>query len=111
ALHPAAARRDDEGLAERMRMPCSPRARLERDARALNKCGIRRVKKRIDPYRASEPLRRPFRGRLRANSFDLHIRAPFVVLPSYSKGLKIRSAKALYGRSSVLIARRSSIAR
>ena len=36
ALSPAAAGRHDQGLTERMRMPCGPRARLEGDAGALN---------------------------------------------------------------------------
>ena len=40
ALRPAAASRYDERLAERMRVPCSPRTRLKRNARALNKRGI-----------------------------------------------------------------------
>jgi hypothetical protein len=39
-LDPAAASRDDESLTEWMRMPCSPRARLESYAGALNKCRI-----------------------------------------------------------------------
>jgi hypothetical protein len=40
ALNPAAASRYDESLTERMRVPSSPRARLERYAGALNKCRI-----------------------------------------------------------------------
>ena len=56
ALSPAAASRDDESLAERMRMPCSPRARLEGYAGTLNKCRIGCLKKRIDPYGAGKPL-------------------------------------------------------
>ena len=56
ALNPTAASRDDESLTERMRVPCSPRARLERYAGTLNKCRIRRLKKGIPPYGASEPL-------------------------------------------------------
>src|SRR5579864_2937207 len=55
-LRPATASRDDEGLTERMRMPCSPRTRLESDASALHKCWIRRLRKRIDPHHTSEPL-------------------------------------------------------
>jgi hypothetical protein len=39
-LDPAAASRDDEILTEWMRMPCSPRVRLESHAGALNKCRI-----------------------------------------------------------------------
>jgi hypothetical protein len=71
-LNPTAASRDDESLTERMRVPCSPRAGLESYAGTLNKCGIRCLKKRIDPYGASEPVGWPLRGRLRANSFDFH---------------------------------------
>jgi len=47
---------DDESLTERMLVPCSPRARLEGYARTLNKCRIGCLKKRIDPYGASEPF-------------------------------------------------------
>ena len=75
ALGPAAAGRHDESLAKRMLVPGCPGARLEGDAGALNKRRIRRVKKRIDTYRASEPLRRSSRGRLRANSFYFHLRS------------------------------------
>ena len=56
ALSPAAARRNDQRLAERMRVPCSSRARLERNASPLNKGGIGCLKKRIDSNRPSEPL-------------------------------------------------------
>ena len=49
ALNPAAARRDDESLTERMRVPCGPRARLKRYAGALNKRRFRCLKQRIDP--------------------------------------------------------------
>src|SRR5712692_8193543 len=56
ALNPAAASRDDESLTEWMRVPCSPRARLEGYAGTLNKCRIGCLKERIDPYSASEPL-------------------------------------------------------
>ena len=71
---PTAACRDDEGLTERMRMPRSPRTRIESYASTLNKCRIRCLEQqRIDRYRASEPLRRTPDGRLRANSFDVHI--------------------------------------
>jgi hypothetical protein len=56
ALSPAAARRDDEGLTERMRVPCGTCTRLEGNAGALNQRRIGRLKKRIDPHRAREPL-------------------------------------------------------
>jgi hypothetical protein len=44
ALCPAATGRDDERLAERVRVPRSPRAWLESYAGALNECRIRRLK-------------------------------------------------------------------
>ena len=44
ALCAAAAGRDDEGLTERVRMPCSPRARLESYAGTLHECRIGRLK-------------------------------------------------------------------
>src|SRR3954451_611280 len=71
-LRPATACRDDESLTERVRMPCSPRTRLESDAGTLNKCRIGCLKKWIDTYRSSEPLCRSLHGRLRANSLDVH---------------------------------------
>ncbi len=63
-LHAATSSRDDEHLPEGMRMPCGPRAWLEGYAGTLNKCRIGCLKKWIDSYRTSEPLRRPLGGRL-----------------------------------------------
>ena len=56
ALSPATASRDDESLTRRKRVRCSPRARLERYAGTLNERRIGRLKKRSNPYSASEPL-------------------------------------------------------
>jgi hypothetical protein len=56
ALGPTAPSSDDQRLTERVRMPRSPRARLEGNACTLNKCRIWRLEKRIDPYRAGEPI-------------------------------------------------------
>jgi hypothetical protein len=56
ALSPAASRRDDECLPERMRVPGSPRTGLEGDAGPLYKRRIRCLKKRIDPHRARKPV-------------------------------------------------------
>ena len=55
-LNPALAGRDDEGLTERMSMPCSPRSRLEGNAGSLNKRRIRCLKKRIHPNISSKPV-------------------------------------------------------
>jgi hypothetical protein len=38
----------------------------------LDKCRIGRLKQRIDPHRAGEPLCWSFAGRLRAYSLDFH---------------------------------------
>ena len=51
ALSPAAAGRNDQSLTERMRVPCSARARLERHARTLSMRRIRRLEQRIDANR------------------------------------------------------------
>src|SRR5580765_5662998 len=72
-LSPAAPSRDDESLTERMRMPCSTRARLEGYAGTLNTCRIGRLKERIDPYTAGEPLQGSLGRGLRADSFDFHV--------------------------------------
>src|ERR1700722_14518046 len=77
ALRPSAASGDDESLTERVSMPRSPRARLEGYAGALNKRRIGRLKKRVDAYRASEPICRPLSGWLRAKSFDFHNQTSF----------------------------------
>jgi hypothetical protein len=60
ALCPAATGGDDQGLAERMRVPCSPRARLESYTGALNQCRIGCLEQWIDADRACEPILRPF---------------------------------------------------
>jgi hypothetical protein len=50
-------------------------ARLARKSRSrLEQRRIGRLKKRINPHSASEPLWRTLRGRLRTNCFDLHRR-------------------------------------
>jgi len=60
ALSPAASCRDDERLAERMGVPRGSRTRFESDTCALHQRGVGRLKKRIDTYRAGEPLGRSF---------------------------------------------------
>ena len=64
ALCPAATGGDDQGLAERMRVPCSPCTWLKCDAGALNQCRIGCLEKWIDADRAREPILRPFAGSL-----------------------------------------------
>jgi hypothetical protein len=55
-LRPAHTGGDDQGLAERVRVPCRARARLERDARAGHARRSGRVEQRINPYRSDKPL-------------------------------------------------------
>jgi hypothetical protein len=80
-LHPAEASGDDQCLPKGMRMPCRTSARLECDACALHAGRGWRLKERIDPYCASEPVCRPFDGGLRTVSFDFHQR--FSMNPGY----------------------------
>ena len=98
-------------LAERMRMPGSPRTRLESDADALHKRRIRRLKKRIDTYRPGEPLGRSLGGRLRASSLDIHFLSSFarpqrpVICSSFSG---YRAPSTLIFEAAALMSRRSS---
>ena len=73
ALGPAATGRDNESLAEGMRVPGRARSRLESYAGALHQGRIGRLKERVDAYGAGEPVGRPLGGRLRAGSFDFHL--------------------------------------
>src|SRR5690348_11289638 len=72
ALRPAAAGRDDEYLAQRMRVPGRARARLEGDARAGGTCGRGSGEQRVDADRAGEPLGRPLHRRPGTIALDLH---------------------------------------
>ena len=64
SLGASAARRDDERLAQRMRMPRRSRTRIEGDTHADDPCGIRGFEERIDARRAGEIIRRTFGGGL-----------------------------------------------
>jgi hypothetical protein len=127
ALHPATARSNDEGLSKRMCMPCGPSTGFERYASALNKRGIRRLEEPIDAYVPSEPFGRALCGWLRASSFLFPCLCSYclcsllqtLLVPSFApaEGRTI-CAPDLFastgdsdGRSRVLIARRSFIAR
>src|SRR5437016_10077114 len=59
ALHEAAARRDDERLTERMRVPITARAWLERYVGAARACRSGRLEERVNAHRAGEILGRP----------------------------------------------------
>ncbi len=75
-LNPAAASRDNKSLTQRMRVPCSACAGLERNADTLNTCRGRCLKKWIDPYSASEPVRWPLTRGLPSNSSNFHFGSP-----------------------------------
>src|SRR4051812_29125413 len=64
ALRPSNARGDDQRLAERVRVPRRPCARLEGDQGHRDTGRIRGLKERINTDRAGEPLCRTFAGRL-----------------------------------------------
>src|SRR2546427_12487925 len=64
ALHEAAAGRDDERLTERMRVPITARAWLERYVGATRTCRAGRLEELVDADSAGEVLGRSSRGRL-----------------------------------------------
>src|SRR6266516_7311930 len=72
ALHKTAAARDDERLTERMRVPITACAWLERDVGAARPCRSRRLEQLVNAYRAGEILGRSCGGGLRAVWFDVH---------------------------------------
>jgi hypothetical protein len=71
-LDSPAAGRDDQGLAERVRVLGSPGAGLERHTGTGRARRVSCLKQRIDADRAGEPLGRARAGRLRAASPDVH---------------------------------------
>src|SRR6266545_2433039 len=64
ALYESAAGGHDQRLAERMGVPCRPRAGLEGNTDAERASRIVRLKERVDPDSAGEGLGRSFLGRL-----------------------------------------------
>ena len=71
-LRPSAACGDDERLAQRVAVPCSPRAGLEGDAGAGHKRRIRGLKEGVDADGAGKPIRGALAGGLRADALDIH---------------------------------------
>ena len=67
----AAARRHDEGLAQRVSVPGSSGGRFEGYACARRVGWSDWLKQRIDAYGASEPVGGSFAGRLRTSSLDV----------------------------------------
>ena len=72
ALNPAAAGRDDQGLAERMGVPRGAGAGLEGHACAADASRSLALEQRIDPNGAGELVGRALAGGLGANSLDVH---------------------------------------
>src|SRR5437016_1551127 len=64
ALHPAASSSDDEGLTQRVRVPCCPSAGLERDTRAERAGWMVCLEQGVNTYSAGKILSRSFAGRL-----------------------------------------------
>ena len=60
ALHPPTPGRDDQGLPERVGVPCRAGAGLERDTRATRACRIGCLEQGIDTHSAGEIFRRSF---------------------------------------------------
>src|SRR5689334_8173077 len=64
ALYPAATRRDDQGLAQRVGVPRGAGARLERDAGPGDARRVGRLEQRVHANRPGEIVRRSLAGRL-----------------------------------------------
>src|SRR5260370_24582298 len=75
ALDPTTGSRHDQGLAQRMAVPCGPSAGLEGDTGTTHACWIGGLKQGVKTDRAGKIVGRPFPGRLRATSFDIHFLA------------------------------------
>jgi hypothetical protein len=73
ALRPAAARRDDERLPQRMRVPVGARTRLERHCRTGVTGRRGRRVERVDAHGSGKPLRRALGGRLRSCALEFHL--------------------------------------
>src|SRR5438132_24618 len=76
ALHPATPGRYDQGLPERMDVPCCPGAGLERDTDAEHPCRLGCLEQRVNTDSAGKILVRSFAGRLRTFFCDFHFLNP-----------------------------------
>src|SRR5207244_8125181 len=72
ALRPPEARRYDQRLTYRMRMPGGASTRFERDARAANTRRVGRLEQRINAHRTGTPIHRSFARRLSSLSLNFH---------------------------------------
>src|SRR5215212_719646 len=73
----AVTRCHNQGLAQRVGVPCGTGARLKRDTGADRPRWIVCLEQGVNAHGAGEILRSPFCGRLRTASFDVHFRSPF----------------------------------
>ncbi len=71
ALNPAEPRMNQKGLAERMRVPGGARTRFEGHHRAVDACGLGRLKERINPHHPGEPFGRCLARRLISISIEI----------------------------------------
>src|SRR5579872_3716559 len=71
-LYPAVASGHDQGLAQRVGVPCGPSAGFERDTGTDRMCRIGCLEQGVNAYCAGKILGRSFAGWLRAISFDVH---------------------------------------
>jgi len=76
-LDPAQSRRDDQCLAERVRVPRGARAGLEGDVPAVDAPGRGRLEQWINADGTGEPVGGPLARRFGAASFDVHSRSPW----------------------------------
>src|SRR5437762_3047629 len=76
ALHQSAARRDDQRLPQRMRVPIAPRARLECHVGAARACRRRRLEELVNTHSAGEIFGGSSRGGLCSVSFEFHWKSP-----------------------------------
>jgi len=78
-LHPAHAEGDNQGLAQRMRMPGRSCAGFECHDGAANAGGLATFEAHVDPDPTGEILRRTFRRWLRAAAHDVHGHPPKMI--------------------------------
>src|SRR5437764_2265037 len=73
ALYQPTASRHDQGLTQRVGVPCRAGAWLERDTGAAHPCWIGCLEQGVNAYSAGKVLGRSFAGRLGATSCDVHV--------------------------------------
>src|SRR5438093_2944212 len=99
-LHASETRRDDQRLAEGMRVPGGAGRRLECHDRPGDSRGRAPLERRIDSHRPGEPLGWSFAGRLRTAFCDVHVRVPFFCphsIPAYRPSNSLSSRRNRQG--------------